>query len=190
MRLLTFLLWLIPTFVNAQSFVYETNEKQSFKLRTGHHSQFQYVQVNRADFKHNSLFAIDEDTRHFIIPYSGYYEVEAFFNFNPETASIKENRGGINFGLVHIRDGKEQYMAATRYTFDHTNQNIYNPINVLPTIVYLQQDDIIAPAVSSGYLNSHLFYAHFGCDKKEEDCLSFWFTIKLISIEDGDTDFF
>lgn len=190
MRLLTFLLWLIPTFVNAQSFVYETNEKQSFKLRAGHYSQFQYVQVNRADFKHNSLFAIDESTRHFIIPYSGYYEVEAFFNFNPDTASIADNRGGINFGIVHIRDGKEQYMAATRYTFDKTSQNTYNPIKILPTIVYLNQGDIIAPAISSGYINTHLFYAHFACESEEEDCASFSFKIKLISLEDGHTDFF
>src|SRR5690606_32033566 len=71
----------------AQSFVYETSDKQSFKLRSGHHTQFQYMMVNRADFKHNSLFDIDEHTRHFIIPFSGYYETEAFFNFNPDTAS-------------------------------------------------------------------------------------------------------
>jgi len=175
---------------NAQSFVYETSDRQSFKLRPGHHTQFQYVMVNRADFKHNSLFDIDENTRHFIIPFSGYYEAEAFFNFNPDTASIKDNRGGINFGLVHIRDGKQQYMAAARYTFDKTNQSEYTAVYVLPTIVYLKQGDIIAPAISSGYINTHLFYAHIGCPEKTDDCVSFSFKIRLISVEDGNTDFF
>lgn len=190
MRVLCALLLLLCTVANAQSFVYETSEKQSFKLRAGHYSEFQYIMVNRADFKHNSLFDIDENTRHFIIPFNGYYEIEAFFNFNPDTASIKENRGGINFGLVHIRDGKEQYMASARYAFDKTNQNKYTPVYVVPTIVYLEKGDIIAPAISSGYIDSHLFYAHIGCDKQTDDCVSFSFKIKLISVEDGHSDFF
>lgn len=190
MRHLIVILGLFSTLSNAQSFTYSTHKKQSFQLRKGQYNDFQYVMLDRSDITLNTLFDIDNATQQLIIPYDGYYEVEAFFNFNPDTASIKHNRGGINFGLVHIRDNKSQYMAASRFTFDKTNQDNYSPIEVLPTIVYLQQGDVVAPAISTGYVDTHLFYTHVGCSKTIDNCVSFSFNIRLISTENGSTDFF
>lgn len=190
MKYLIVILGLLSALSNAQSFTYSTNKKQSFQLRKGQYNDFQYVMLDKSDITFNTLFDIDNNTQQLIIPYDGYYEVEAFFCFNPDTASIKDNRGGINFGLVHIRDNKPQYMAASRFTFDKTNQDTYSKIDVLPTIVYLQQGDVIAPAVSTGYINTHLFYTHIGCPKAKNNCVSFSFNIRLISTENGSTDFF
>ena len=166
------------------SFSYKTNQQQTFNLRVGQKT-FHYVKMDKKDIVHNTLFVIDDATDRLIIPEHGFYEITAFFHFNPSTSDIKYKRGAVNFGVVQISDNNEQYIAATRQSFDQDNQDLFSRITVYPTIVYLQQGVVIAPAISSGLIGNVLLSCVLGCDRKNKDCVSFSMNIKVISDEDA-----
>lgn len=186
MKKIFFLFFVLCSFIGwAQpSFSYKTNQQQTFNLRVGQKT-FHYVKMDKKDIVHNTLFVIDDATDRLIIPENGFYEITASFHFNPSTSVIKYNRGGVNFGVVQISDNNEQYIAATRQSFDQDNQDLFSRITVYPTIVYLQQGVVIAPAISSGLIGNVLLSCVLGCDRKNKDCVSFSMNIKLISDEDA-----
>lgn len=186
MKKIIFLFFVLCSFIGwAQpSFSYKTNQQQTFNLRVGQ-KIFHYVKMDKKDIVHNTLFVIDDATDRLIIPENGFYEITASFHFNPSTSVIKYNRGGVNFGVVQISDNNEQYIAATRQSFDQDNQDLFSRITVYPTIVYLQQGVVIAPAISSGLIGNVLLSCVLGCDRKHKDCVSFSMNIKLISDEDA-----
>lgn len=162
---------------------YKTNAHQIFRLRPGTEKTFHYVKMDKADMVQNTLFMVNDTTKKLMIPQDGFYEISAMFHFNPNTSNIKYNRGGINFGIVQVSEGNEQYIAATRKSFDKENQSEYSTIIVQPTIVYLQKDVVVAPAISAGLLANVLLAAEIGCEKKNKNCTSFEWTIKRISNE-------
>lgn len=191
MRLLVFFLLMSCNFFAQKSeFLYQANAYQTFRIRPGTEKIFHYIKMNKADIKRNTLFKIDEDSKKLVIPKNGYYEISAFFNFNPSTSNIKNNRGGLNFGMVQVTENQEIYIASVRKSFNKENQDIYSHINLLPTIVYLQKDMVIAPAISSGLIGNVLLGCELGCDKKDKGCTSFQFKIKLISNESGSQKYF
>src|SRR5690554_5506422 len=151
------------------SFSYTSNKQQTFNLRVGQKA-FHYVKMDKADIVNNSLFPIDNTTDRLVIPENGFYEITASFHFNPSTSVIKYNRGGVNFGVVQISDNNEQYIAATRKSFDQDNQDLFSRITVYPTIVYLQEGVVIAPAISSGLIGNVLLSCILGCERKNKDC--------------------
>lgn len=175
----------IVGFAQTPRFHYKTNNSQIFRIRPGTHKIFHYVQMRKEDIVENSLFVIDEETRKIRIPNDGFYEITASFYFNPSTSHIKFNRGGINFGIVRIAEEGEQYIAATRKSFNKDNQDKFSKITVYPTIVYLQKDAVLAPAISSGLIGNVLLGCELGCNKKNEKCVSFEWNIQLISNEKG-----
>ena len=185
MRFLLFLVFFPLTIFSQETFLYKSNKQQFFNLRPGTDKMFHYIQMDKKDIKQNTLFVIDETTEKLVIPENGYYEISATFHFNPNTSMIKFNRGGVNFGVVQIFNGVEEYVAATRKSFDQDNQDTFSRINVHPTIVYLQKDTVVAGAISAGLLANPLLSCELGCPKKEKNCTSFAMTIKLISDQDG-----
>jgi len=168
-----------------ESFVFNTNKNQTFNIRPGTDKFFHYIKMDKKDIVSNSLFVIDEQTQKLVIPENGYYEISASFYFNPSTSVIKYNRAGVNFGIVQINQNVETYVAATRMSFDQDNQDMFSKIEIHPTIVYLEKDSAIAPAISSGLLGNVLLGCQLGCPKKEKNCTSFSMNIKLISDQDG-----
>jgi len=168
-----------------ESFSYKTHKQQFFNLRPGTDKTFHYVKMDKQEIVSNTLFVIDETTQKLTIPENGYYEISASFHFNPNTSVIKFNRGGVNFGVVQIAEGVEQYVAATRKSFDQKNQDEFSRIEVYPTIVYLQKDAVVAPAISAGLLGNVLLSCEIGCNRKNKNCTSFSMNIKLISDQDG-----
>ncbi|HUH25128.1 MAG TPA: hypothetical protein VLY87_00745 [Flavobacterium sp.] len=154
-----------------------------FKIHRGTDKIFHYLKIDRAQIVTNTLFEIEETTKKLTIPQDGFYEIKATFHFNPNTSLIKNNRGGVNFGIVQISEENEQYVAATRKSFDKDNQMEFSTITVYPTIVYLQKDVVVAPAVSSGLIGNVLLGCEIGCEKKNKNCTSFEWEIKLISSE-------
>jgi hypothetical protein len=166
------------------TFVYKSNTQQTFNLRVGQ-TAFQYVKMDKKDIVRNTLFDINDDTKKLVIPENGFYEISASFHFNPSTSVIKFNRGGVNFGIVQISENNETYVAATRKSFDQDNQDKFSRIIVYPTIVYLQKDVVIAPAISTGLIGNVLLSCVLGCDRKNKDCTAFSMEIKLISDEDA-----
>ncbi|WKW46232.1 hypothetical protein P3875_10700 [Myroides sp. JBRI-B21084] len=187
MNKLFFLIFILfCTAGNAQeTFHYQGNATQFFNLRPGTDKTFHYIQMNKAHIIKNTLFAIDEKTEKLLIPESGYYEISASFQFNPSTSVIKYSRAGVNFGIVQIASGIEQYVAATRKSYDQENQDDFSIIKVHPTIVYLEKDAVVAGAISAGLLSNPLLSCELGCPKKKKECVSFSFTIKLISDGEG-----
>lgn len=185
MRFFLFLMLFPILSFSQESFSYKTNKQQTFNIRPGAEKVFHYIKMDKQHIVNNTLFVIDENTQKLIIPENGFYEIEASFHFNPSTSVIKFNRGGVNFGVVQIAEGVEQYVAATRKSFDQDNQDKFSRIEVYPTIVYLQKDAVIAPAISSGLLANVLLGCEIGCTRKNKNCVSFSMNIKLISDEDG-----
>lgn len=187
MQKLFFLIFILfCTYGNAQEiFHYASNATQFFNLRPGTDKTFHYIQMNKAHIVKNTLFVIDEKTEKLTIPENGYYEISASFQFNPSTSVIKYSRGGVNFGIVQIANGIEQYVAATRKSYNQENQDTFTVINVHPTIVYLEKDAVVAGAISAGLINKPLLSCELGCPKKKKDCVSFSMTIKLISDAEG-----
>jgi len=192
MKNIVFLFFIVFSFTGfaQQSFQYKTNQQQTFNLRVGMHKTFHYVKMDKQDIVKNDLFEIDEKTQKLVIPENGFYEISASFNFNPSTSVIKFNRGGVNFGIVQISDNNEQYVAATRKSFDKDNQDMFSRIEVYPTIVYLQKGVVIAPAVNSGLIGNVLLGCVLGCEKKNKNCTSFSMNITLISEEDAYQKYF
>jgi len=192
MKNIVFLFFIVLSFTafGQQSFYYKTNMQQIFNLRVGMHNVFHYVKMDKQDIVKNDLFVIDENTEKLVIPKNGFYEIAASFNFNPSTSVIKFNRGGINFGIVQISEDNEQYVAATRKSFDKDNQDMFSQIEVYPTIVYLQKGVVVAPAVNSGLIGNVLLGCVLGCKKKNKNCISFSMNIKLISEEDAYQKYF
>lgn len=178
-----FLMMMQVCVAQKQSFVYKTNNQQFFRIRPGTEKTFHYLNMQKQDIVQNSLFAIDEHSKKLIIPQDGFYEISASFHFNPSTSNIKNNRGGLNFGIVQITKDTEVYVAATRKSFTKENQDRFSRIVVQPTIMYLYKDAVVAPAISSGLLGNVLLGCEIGCDKKHKKCTSFEWTIKLISNE-------
>ncbi len=168
-----------------ETFTYKTSKQQTFNIRPGTDKTFHYLKMDKQEIVSNTLFVINEDTKKLTIPENGYYEISASFNFNPSTSVIKFNRGGVNFGIVQISENNEIYVAATRKSFDQDNQDLFSRIDVHPTIVYLQKDVVIAPAISSGLIGNVLLGCVLGCERKNKNCISFSMNIKLISSEDG-----
>lgn len=191
MRFLVFCL-LMSCCVSAQKkdFVYEAHAYQIFRIRPGTEKIFHYIKMDKEHIKKNSLFKIDSETQKLIIPINGFYEISASFNFNPNTSKIKNNRGGLNFGIVQISENQEVYIASTRKSFQKEDQDCFSRITLNPTIVYLQKDMIVAPAISSGLIANVLLGSEIGCDKKDKNCTSFEFKIKLISNENGGQKYF
>ena len=185
MRFLLFLIFFPLTIFSQETFHYKSNKQQFFNLRPGSDKTFHYIQMDKQDITHNTLFVIDETTQKLAIPENGYYEISATFHFNPSTSVIKMNRGGVNFGIVQIAEGVVEYVAATRKSFDQDNQDEFSHIEVHPTIVYLQKDAVVAGAISAGLLANPLLSCELGCPKKKKNCVSFAMTIKLISDQDG-----
>lgn len=185
MRFFLFLMLLPFLGFSQQTFTYKTSKQQYFNIRPGTDKIFHYLKMDKQDIVFNSLFVIDESTRKLTIPENGYYEVSASFHFNPNTSVIKFNRSGVNFGIVQIAEGVEQYIAATRKSFDQDNQDLFTRIEVYPTIVYLQKDAVVAPAISAGLLGNVLLGCEIGCNRKNKKCTSFSMNIKLISDEEG-----
>lgn len=185
MRFFAFLFLLFQTICFAQQslFHYKTSDKQTFNIQRGTKEIFHYLKIDRGQIEENTLFEIDNSTKKMVIPQDGFYEIKASFNFNPNTTLIKNNRGGVNFGIVQISEENEQFIAATRKSFDQENQTIFSKIKVYPTIVYLQKGVAVAPAVNSGLMGTILLGSEIGCDKKERNCVSFEWEIKLISSE-------
>ncbi|WCM40940.1 hypothetical protein MG290_08170 [Flavobacterium sp. CBA20B-1] len=185
MRFLLFLVFFPLTIFSQETFSYKSNKQQFFNLRPGTDKTFHYIQMDKADITLNTLFLIDANTEKLIIPEDGYYELSASFYFNPSTSVIKFNRAGVNFGIVQIFDGVEEYVAATRKSFDQDNQDEFSRIEVHPTIVYLSKDAVVAGAISAGLLGNPLLSCELGCNRKNKNCTSFAMTIKLISDQDG-----
>lgn len=185
MKFILLLFFLIPFKSLAQQplFQYKTSDQQFFKIHRGTDKTFHYIKIDRGQIVSNTLFEIEETTTKLAIPQDGFYEIKATFHFNPNTSLIKNNRGGINFGIVQISEGNEQYIAATRKSFDESNQMIFSTITVYPTIVYLQKDVVVAPAISSGLIGNVLLGCEIGCEKKNKNCTTFEWEIKLISSE-------
>lgn len=191
MRLLVFfLLMSCNSFAQKSEFLYQANAYQTFRIRPGTEKIFHYIKMNKADIKINSLFAIDNESQKLVIPVSGYYEISASFNFNPSTSIIKNKRGGLNFGVVQIAENQEIYVASVRKSFNKENQDVFNRITLIPTIVYLQKDMNIAPAISSGLISTAFLGSELGCDKKDKNCTSFQLKVKLISNESGSQKYF
>lgn len=186
MKYFTVLFFTISTFCFAQQsiFHYRTNNSQTFRIRPGTDKTFHYVNMDRKDIVENSLFDIDDTAKKFIIPQNGFYEISALFRFNPSTSNIRYNRGGLNFGIVVISEGVEQYVAATRKSFSKDNQDRFSVVRVYPTIVYLQKDMVVAPAVSAGLIGNVLLGCELGCGR-QKSCISFEWKIKQISNEEG-----
>lgn len=166
-------------------FYYKTSDHQSFRIRPGTEKTFHYINLDRAQIVTNSMFVIDNSTKKLIIPENGFYEITATFNFNPHTSTIKNNRGGVNFGIVQISENLEQFIAATRKSFNGDNQDGFSIIKVYPTIVYLQAGVAVAPAINSGLMGNALLGCEIGCEKRNKNCTSFEWYIKLISKEDA-----
>lgn len=185
MRFFLFLIFFPILGFSQESFSYKTHKQQVFNIRPGADKVFHYIKMDKQDIVSNSLFVIDENTQKLVIPENGFYEITASFHFNPSTSVIKFNRGGVNFGVVQIAEGVEQYVAATRKSFDQDNQDLFSRIEVYPTIVYLTKDAVIAPAISSGLLGNPLLSSVLGCPRKDKNCVSFSMNIKLISDEDS-----
>lgn len=185
MRFFLFLMFFPILSFSQESFNYKSSKQQFFNLRPGTDKTFHYIRMDKQEIVSNSLFVIDETTQKLVVPESGYYEITASFNFNPNTSVIKYNRGGVNFGIVQIADGVEQYVAATRKSFDQDNQDQFSRIEVYPTIVYLQKDAVIAPAIGAGLIGNPLLSCEIGCKRKDKNCTSFSMNIKLISDQDG-----
>lgn len=185
MRFFLFLMLFPLIGFSQESFSYKTNKQQFFNLRPGTDKTFHYLKMDKQDIVSNTLFVIDETTQKLTIPENGYYEITASFHFNPSTSVIKFNRGGVNFGIVQIFDGVEEYVAATRKSFDQDNQDQFSRIEVYPTIVYLPKDAVIAPAISAGLLGNVLLSCEIGCNRRNKNCTSFSMSIKLISDQDG-----
>src|SRR5690606_36979731 len=141
--------------------------------------------MGKKDVVHNALFVIEDVTDRLIIPENGFYEITASFHFNSSTSVMKYKMGAVTLGVVEISDNNEQYIAATRQSFDQDNQDLFSRITVYPTIVYLQQGVVIAPAIRSGLIGNVLLSCVLGCDRKNKDCVSFPMNIKLISDEDA-----
>src|SRR5690554_7929540 len=139
MRPLLLLLIIFCNFGYSQpQFYYKTSDHQSFRIRPGTEKTFHYINLDRAQIVTNSMFVIDNSTKKLIIPENGFYEITAIFNFNPHTSTIKNNRGGVNFGIVQISENLEQFIAATRKSFNGDNQDGFSVIKIYPTIIYLQ----------------------------------------------------
>lgn len=185
MKYLVFIFCMMNVFCQAQSksFVYKTQKKQNFSIHPSTEKLFHYIKIYKQDVVLNTLFNDDEKNYKLIIPEDGFYEIAATFNFNPQTSLIKHNRGGLNFGVVQISEGTEQYIAATRKSFNKDTEDVFSEINLYPTIVYLQKGVLIAPAISSGLLARVLVNSELGCDKKNKNCTTFQWSIKLISDE-------
>lgn len=186
MKYFIVLLLNLSTFCFAQQpgFHYSTANPQTFRIRPGTDKTFHYVNMDRKDIVENSLFNIDDKAKKLIIPQNGFYEISALFRFNPSTSNIKYNRGGLNFGIVAINAGVEQYVAATRKSFNKDNQDEFSIVKVYPTIVYLQKDIVLAPAISAGLIGNVLLGCELGCGKRKP-CVSFEWKIKQISNEEG-----
>jgi|SRR5690554_38721 len=186
MKYFAFLIFLFCNISIAQpQFYYRTSDHQSFRIRPGTHHTFHYIQLDRGQIATNTLFEIDNATKKLIIPQNGFYEITATFHFNPHTSTIKNNRGGVNFGIVQISEDLEQYVAATRKSFNEDNQDGFSTIKVYPTIVYLQEGVAVAPAINSGLMGNVLLGCEIGCEKKNKNCTSFEWYIKRISDEDA-----
>lgn len=186
MKYFTVLFFTIGAFCFAQQpgFHYKTRNSQTFRIRPGTDKTFHYVHMEKKDIVENSLFSIDDATKKLVIPKSGYYELSAMFRFNPSTSNIRYNRGGLNFGIVGINEGIEQYVAATRKSFNKDNQDAFSVVVVYPTIVYLPKDTAVAPAISAGLIGNVLLGCELGCGK-QKSCVSFEWKIKQISDEEG-----
>lgn len=166
-----------------KQFVYKTKKTQSFNIHPSTEKLFHYIKMQKQNVVVNTLFSTEDKINKMTIPEDGYYEISATLNFNPQTSLIKHNRGGLNFGIVQISEGTEQYVAASRKSFDKDTEDVFSQINVLPTIVYLQKGVLVAPALTSGLLARVLVNSEMGCDKKNKNCTTFQWSIKLISNE-------
>lgn len=186
MKYFIVLFFTISTFCFAQqpTFHYRSKNAQTFRIRPGTDKTFHYVHMDKKDIVENSLFTIDDTAKKLIIPQNGFYEISALFRFNPSTSNIKYNRGGLNFGIVVISEGVEQYAAATRKSFNKENQDQFSIVRVYPTIVYLQKDMVVAPAISSGLIGNVLLGCELGCGR-QKSCISFEWELKQISNEEG-----
>jgi|GEM_PF-1233015 len=186
MKYFVVLLFTTNIFCFAQSpeFHYKTRNSQTFRIRPGTEKTFHYVSMDKKDIVENTLFSIDNETKKLVIPENGFYEISGSFRFNPSTSNIRYNRGGLNFGIVGINAGVEQYVAATRKSFDKDDQDDFSIIVVYPTIVYLQKDVVVAPAISAGLIGNVLLGCELGCGK-QKSCTSFEWKIKRISNEEG-----
>ena len=185
MKYLVFIFCMMNVLCHAQSksFVYKSHKKQSFNIHPSTEKLFHYIKMQKQDVFLNTLFSSDDKIDKLTIPEDGFYELTATFNFNPQTSLIKHNRGGLNFGIVQISEGNEQYVAATRKSFDKDTEDVFSEINLYPTIVYLQKGVLVAPALTSGLLARVLVNSELGCDKKDKNCVTFQWSIKLISNE-------
>lgn len=164
-------------------FHYVHDHEQRFRLRPGASKNHITVSLDKSKIVHNSLFILTNDSKQIIIPSSGFYEISGNFHFNLNTGNIKYNRAGINFGFIQIVSGKETFIASTRFSYKNENQEGFLNISVQPTIVYLEKDVIIAPVISSGFLDNVVLDAKLGCEKNTNNCKSFEWLIKKISDE-------
>lgn len=171
------------SFAQSAAFHYKTSSQQYFRIRPGTDKFYHPINLRTQDIVTNTLFTIDENKVTFKIPEDGFYEITAMYHFNANTSNVRYNRGGVNFGIVQTIDKGGIYVAATRMSFDKSTQDKFIDIYVQPTIVYLQKDVEIYPAISSGLMANPLLGCEIGCEKKNKNCTSFEFKIKRISNE-------
>lgn len=180
-------------FMHSQSysyFLYESSANQYFRFHPGASKKMLYVNMDRNDIVFNSIFNIDERTSKLIIPSSGFYEISGYYHFNLNTGNVKNSRAGINFGFVQIKSGIEEYIASKRVSYTENTQNLYSDIYIHPTIVYLEEGVVIAPAVSTGLLDKPIVNGHIGCEKNNKDCISLKWSLKKISNETNSQKYF
>lgn len=194
MKIFYFLITLFAlNFLHAQDYAffhYESSKGQYFKFHPGANKKFLYVKLDRNDIEFNSIFDINESTQKLIIPVSGYYEISGRYHFDLRTGNVKNSRAGINFGFVQIKNGIEEYIAATRISYTEYNQDGFMNIYIDPTIVYLEQGVVIAPAISTGLLDKPIVNAYLGCKTNETNCTAFEWSLKRISNEASSQKYF
>jgi len=178
-----FFLLFFSLIVHAQSkaeFYYTHSKSQVFNFKPKNATFFNWINLNSKEVKTNSLFVIPTDFKRLIIPESGYYEISGSFNFNLNVDNLHYSRAGINFGFIQIQNNREAFVAATRFSFTNENQKTFQNIKIKPTVVYLERNTFLAPAISSGLLDKVLYNSFLGCEPKESDCISFeWKVIKI-----------
>lgn len=194
MKILLFIFYLLTlTPTQAQEYAYfhyESSNEQYFKFHPGANKKFMYVNIDRNDILFNSLFEIDNKTQKLIIPVSGFYEVSGYLHFDLRTGNLKNARAGMNFGFVQIKNGIEEYIAGTRISYTEKNQDVFMDIYIDPTIIYLEQGVIVAPAISTGLLDKPILNAYLGCEKNTKDCTAFQWSLKRISNEESSQKYF
>ena len=171
-------------------FHYESSKEQYFKFHPGANKKFLYVNLDRNDIIFNSLFEIDANTQKLIIPQNGYYEISGYFHFDLRTGNLKNSRAGMNFGFVQIKNGVEEYIAGTRISYTENNQDVFMDIYIDPTIIYLEQGVVIAPAISTGLLDKPILNAFLGCKNNTKECTAFEWSLKRISNEESSQKYF